>query len=89
MIIPGLPGVHPALIHSIAITNQQSCPILNEAKKGFFGPPRMDHMARIRVRDRWHFQYRLIRKVLAHTVGVFLNLQLGRQPLDVDGILMV
>jgi len=46
-------------------------------------------VARIRVRDLWHFQYRLIRKVLAHTVGVFLNLQMGRQPLDLDGILTV
>jgi hypothetical protein len=46
-------------------------------------------VARIRVRDLWHFQYRLMRKVLAHTVGVFLNLQMGRQPLDLDGILTV
>jgi hypothetical protein len=44
-------------------------------------------VARIRVRDLWHFQARLIRKVLAHTIGVLLNLQLGRQPLDLDGIL--
>ena len=43
-------------------------------------------IARIRVRDLWHFQHRLIRKVLAHTVGVFLNLQLGRKPLDLDGL---
>ena len=42
---------------------------------------------RIRVHDLWHFPHRLIRKVLAHTVGVFLNLQLGRQPLDLDGLL--
>jgi len=42
---------------------------------------------RIRVHDLWHFQHRLIRKVLAHTVGVFLNLQFGRQPLDLDGLL--
>ena len=42
--------------------------------------------ARIRVRDLWHFQHRLTRKVLAHTVGVFLNLQLGRKPLDLDGL---
>ena len=46
-------------------------------------------VARIRVRDLWHFQSRLIRKVLAHTIGVFLNLRLGRQPLDLDGIPMV
>jgi len=43
-------------------------------------------IARIRVRDLWHYQHRLIRKVLAHTVGVFLNLQLGRAPLDLDGL---
>lgn len=42
---------------------------------------------RIRVRDVWHFQHRIIRKVLAHTIGVFLNLQLGRNPLDLDGLL--
>lgn|SRR5574341_1628638 len=46
-------------------------------------------IARIRVRDVWHFQHRLIRKVLAHTVGVFLNLQLGRTALDLDGLLDV
>jgi hypothetical protein len=44
-------------------------------------------IGRIRVRDLWHFQHRLIRKILAHTVGVFLNLQLGRKPLDLDGLL--
>ncbi len=43
----------------------------------------------IRVRDLWHFQHRLIRKVLAHTVMVFLNLQLGRNPLDLDGLVTV
>jgi hypothetical protein len=43
-------------------------------------------VGRIRVRDLWHFQHRVIRKVLAHTVGVFLNLQLGRKPLDLDGL---
>ena len=45
-------------------------------------------VARIRVHDLWHLQHRLIRKVLAHTVGVFLNLQLGRDPLDLDGLLV-
>ncbi len=43
-------------------------------------------LARIRVRDLWHLQHRVIRKILAHTVGVFLNLQLGRKPLDLDGL---
>lgn len=40
----------------------------------------------IRAHDLWHFQHRLIRKVLAHTVIVFLNLQMGRDPLDLDGL---
>ena len=43
-------------------------------------------VARLRVHDLWHFQHRLIRKVLAHTIGVFLNLQLHRPPLDLDGL---
>jgi hypothetical protein len=43
-------------------------------------------VARIRVHDLWHFQHRLIRKVLAHTVMVFLNLKMGRDPLDLDGL---
>lgn len=46
-------------------------------------------IARIRVRDLWHYQQRLIRKVLAHTVVVFLNLQLGRPPLDLDDLVTV
>ena len=40
----------------------------------------------IRVHDLWHFQHRLIRKILAHTVCVFLNLSFGRPPLDLDGL---
>jgi len=43
-------------------------------------------VTRIRVRDLWHFQHRLIRKILAHTIGVFLNLLLHRDPLDLDGL---
>jgi hypothetical protein len=43
-------------------------------------------VARIRAHDLWHYQHRLIRKVLAHTIVVFLNLQMGRQPLDLDGL---
>jgi len=46
-------------------------------------------VTRIRVHDLWHYQHRLIRKILAHTVAVFLNLQLGREPLDLDGLVAV
>jgi len=44
-------------------------------------------ISKIRVHVIWHFQHRLIRKVLAHTVVVFLNLQLKRDPLDLDGLI--
>jgi hypothetical protein len=40
----------------------------------------------IRVHNLWHFQHRLIRKILAHTVCVFLNLMFRRPPLDLDGL---
>jgi hypothetical protein len=44
------------------------------------------HIAQTRAHDLWHYQHRLIRKVLSHTVCVFINLQLGRAPLDLDDL---
>lgn len=44
------------------------------------------HIAQTRARDLWHYHHRLIRKVLAHTVCVFINLLLGRSPLDLDDL---
>lgn len=47
------------------------------------------HIAKTRAHDLWHFQHRLIRKVLSHTVCVFINLQLGRPPLHLDDLVTV
>ncbi|RMH44587.1 MAG: IS982 family transposase [Gammaproteobacteria bacterium] len=44
------------------------------------------HIAKTRAHDLWHYQHRLIRKVLSHTVCVFLNMQLGRPPLHLDDL---
>lgn len=44
------------------------------------------HVTETRTRDLWHYQHRLIRKVLSHTVCVFINLQLGRPPLHIDDL---
>lgn len=44
------------------------------------------HIAQTRAHDLWHYQHRLIRKVLSHTVCVFINLQLGRPPLHLDDL---
>lgn len=46
------------------------------------------HIATTRAHDLWHYQNRLIRKVLSHTICVFINLQLGRSPLDLDDLVV-
>jgi hypothetical protein len=43
----------------------------------------------IRVHDLQHFQHRLIRKILAHTICVFINLTFNFPPLDLDGLVAV
>lgn len=45
------------------------------------------HLHSIRAHDLWHYQNCLIRKVLAHTVCVFINLLLGRPPLGLDDLI--
>jgi hypothetical protein len=39
-------------------------------------------ITKIKVKDLWHYQNRLFRKILSHTVGVFLNLQNGNKGLQ-------
>lgn len=41
---------------------------------------------RIRAHDQWHFEHRLLRKILAFNLLVVCNLQLHRPPLDLDGL---
>jgi hypothetical protein len=38
------------------------------------------------ARDLWHLSHRVIRKVLGHTVAVWINVSVGRKPLDFDGL---
>ena len=45
------------------------------------------HIEKIRARDIWHLTNRFVRKLLSHTMGVFLNRQLGREPLQFEGLL--
>lgn len=44
------------------------------------------HIERVRARDAWHQTSRIARKLLSHTVAVFLNLLHGRAPLQFDGL---
>jgi len=45
------------------------------------------HIEKVRARDLWHLTSRISRKILAHTVGVFLNRMLGRAPLQFEGLI--
>ena len=39
------------------------------------------------ARDLWHLMNRIIRKILSHTICVFLNLKLKRDPLNLKGLI--
>jgi len=71
---------HPPVLHQACAKWRQKIETVGSQLSQHFA------IANIRVRDLWHLQHRLIRKVLAHTVAVFLNLQLGRPPLDLDDL---
>ena len=45
------------------------------------------HFEKIRARDVWHLTSRIARKVLAHTLGIFMNRQLGRSDLQFEGLI--
>jgi hypothetical protein len=45
------------------------------------------HFEKIRARDCWHLTSRIARKVLAHTLGIFINRQLGRSDLQFEGVI--
>jgi hypothetical protein len=45
------------------------------------------HFEKIRARDRWHLTSRIARKVLAHTLGIFVNRLLGRSDLQFEGLI--
>lgn len=45
------------------------------------------HFEKIRARDVWHLTSRIARKVLAHTLGIFMNRQIGRSDLQFEGLI--
>jgi hypothetical protein len=44
------------------------------------------HIEKVRARDQWHQTSRIARKLLSHTVSMFLNLLHGREALQFDGL---
>jgi hypothetical protein len=47
------------------------------------------HIEKVLARDRWHLTNRIVRKLLAHTVGVFLNKLLGNPPLHFEALVEI
>ena len=43
------------------------------------------HLEKIWARDAWHLTSRIARKVLAHTLGIFINRQIARSDLQFEG----
>jgi hypothetical protein len=39
-----------------------------------------------KVKDLWHLEHRLVRKILSHTVAIWLNVRAGREPLQFDAL---
>jgi len=46
------------------------------------------HMAKVRARDLWHLTSRINRKILAHTMGIYLNRMLWKEPSQFDGLIV-
>jgi hypothetical protein len=46
-------------------------------------------LARLWAQDEWHLQGRVMRKVLAHTLGIYFNVRDGRPPLQLSGLFPV
>ena len=45
------------------------------------------HFEKIRARDVWHLTSRMARKILAHTLGIFMNRPLGRSDLQFERLI--
>ena len=45
------------------------------------------HFEKIRARDVWHLTSRIARKILAHTLGIFMNRQIGRSDLQLESLI--
>jgi hypothetical protein len=45
------------------------------------------HIEKVCAWHLWHLTHRFIRKLLSHTMGVFLNRRLGREPPKIEGLI--
>ena len=45
------------------------------------------HIENVRARKLWYLTHRIARKILAHTIAIFINKQIGNPPLQFDLLL--
>lgn len=45
------------------------------------------HLTKVWARDLWHLTHRISRKILAHTIALFINKSIGRRPTQFDGLI--
>jgi len=45
------------------------------------------HIEKVRARDLWHLTSRNARKILAHTMAIFINVMCGGKPLQFEGLI--
>ena len=45
------------------------------------------NLTKTRTRDPWHSTNQVNRKLLAHTLGAWLNLRQNRESLELDGLM--
>ena len=50
-------------------------------------PSESPDFEKVRARDAWHLTSRIVRKVLAYTLGIFINRQTGRSDLQFEGLI--
>lgn len=69
----------PAFVRSLMSTRRLVETVIGQLTERF-------NIEKVWARDLWHLTNRFVRKILAHTVCVFVNCQLGRKPLQFEGL---
>jgi len=70
----------PSVVQRLTTTRRLVETVISQLTERF-------HFEKIRARDRWHLTSRMARKVLAHTLCIFVNRLLGRSDLQFEGLI--
>lgn len=70
----------PAFVHRLLRVRRRVETVISQLSERF-------GIERTLARDRWHLTNRIGRKLLAHTIGIWLNVSLGRAPLRMEGLI--